>query len=116
MGAVAQKAKKDIPYLKGYAALKFSGEVLDSVAEGIPLEQVVSKVKPIVENYLEIYRALGGLSAGVPKEILMSTTKYFILVRLFYRTETYHVAVLDSKANLGYTRFVLFQLNKELKG
>ena len=113
---VAEKAKRDIPYLKGYAALNFSGELLDYYAEDDSFKKVVEEVKEIVKRYLNVYEALGSLSAGVPKEILMSTSKYFVLVRLFYRTETYQVALLDSKANLGYTRFVLFQLNKELRG
>jgi len=112
---VAERAKREIPFILGYAAVDFSGEVLDSFGEGIEISPVVERTKEIVSSYLQMYRELGEYSVGLPREILMSTTEIFILVRIFYNEELFQVAVLKREGNLGYTRYALQQFVKELK-
>jgi len=114
MGA-AQKARAEIPYILGYAALDFSGNLLDSFGEGVEISPVVERSREIVSSYLQMYRELGEYSVGLPKEVLMSTTEIFVLIRIFYNEELYQVAVLKREGNLGYTRYALQRLVKELK-
>ncbi|SNR74732.1 hypothetical protein [Desulfurobacterium atlanticum] len=109
---IAQKAMDEIPFISGYAAVRFSGEVIDSAGESV--SEIIGSVQKVVEEYLKMYRILGEYSVGIPKEILMSTTELFILVRVYYNEEVFQVAVLKSDANLGYTRFMLQQYLKEL--
>lgn len=111
---VVEKAKEEIPFIVGYAACRFNGEVLGKFGE--ETEKILGNVQKIVEEYMKIYKALGEFSIGMPKEILMSTTERFILVRLFYNEELYQVAILQSDANLGFTRYKLHEYNKELSG
>ncbi len=112
---VAKRAKEEIPFIKAYAAVKFSGEIIDSFSEEeVNLEELLKDISEIVSRYLHIYRTLGEYSVGIPKEILMSTTELFILVRLFYNEEVYQVAVLASEANLGYTRYVMYKYLEEI--
>jgi len=109
---IAEKAKEEIPFIVGYAAVTFSGDVIDSFGEGI--DSVIERVKNIVSEYLELYRVLGEYSVGMPKEILMSTTELFILVRVFYNDENFQLAVLKSDANLGYTRYMMHQYSSQI--
>lgn len=112
---VAKRAKEEIPFIKAYAAVKFSGEVIDSFSEEeINLSEILKNISEIVSKYLHIYKALGEYSVGIPKEILMSTTELFILVRVFYNEEVYQVAVLTSDANLGYTRYIMHKYLEEI--
>jgi len=110
--SVAQKAMEEIPFISGYAAVKFTGEIID--ASGDSISGIIGSVKKVVDEYLNIYRALGEYSVGIPKEILMSTSEIFILVRVYYNEEIFQVAVLKSDGNLGYTRFMMQQYLKEL--
>jgi len=109
---VAEKAMEEIPFIVGYAAVRFSGEVIDSVGEEV--EQILEDLKSVVEKYLSMYRKLGEYSVGIPKEVLMSTTELFILVRVFYNEEIFQVAVLKSDANLGFTRYKLQEYLQKL--
>jgi len=67
-----------------------------------------------VDYYIDIYKSLGEYTVGMPKEILMSTTEIFILVRVFYNEEIFQVAVLKSDANLGFTRYKLQEYLQKL--
>ena len=109
---VVQKAKEEIPFIVGYAACRFNGEIIAKFGE--ETEKILENIKRIVNEYLKIYTALGEFSVGMPKEILMSTTELFILVRLFYNEELFQAAILKSEANLGFTRFKLQEYVKEL--
>lgn len=111
---IAGRAKEEIPFIVGYAAVKFSGNVIDSFGDEIEMDGIVERVKNIVKEYLQIYKILGEYTVGMPKEILMSTSEIFILVRIFYNDELFQVAVLKSDANLGYTRYMLHQFSLEL--
>ncbi len=110
--SIVQKAREEIPFIVGYAACRFNGEVIGEFGE--EMEKILENVKKIVEEYLKIYTALGEFSVGMPKEILMSTTELFILIRLFYSEELFQVAILKSDANLGFTRFKLQEYAREL--
>ena len=110
--SVVQKAREEIPFIVGYAACRFNGEVIGKFGE--ETEKIIEDVKKIVEEYLKIYTTLGEFSVGMPKEILMSTTELFILIRLFYSEELFQMAILKSDANLGFTRFKLQEYVREL--
>ena len=109
---IAQLAKEEIPFILGYAAVKFNGEVIDSF--GDELNKILESVRKIVDYYIDIYKSLGEYTVGMPKEILMSTTEIFILVRVFYNEEIFQVAVLKSDANLGFTRYKLQEYLQKL--
>ncbi len=109
---VAERAMEEIPFITGYAAVKFSGEVINSVGESVP--GIIGNVQKVVNEYLDIYKTLGEYSVGIPKEILMSTTELFILVRVYYNEEIFQIATLKSDGNLGYTRFMFQQYLAEL--
>ncbi len=110
--SVSARAKEEIPFIVGYFACRFNGEVIDKFGE--ETDKIEENIKNIVKEYLETYRNLGELSVGLPKEILMSTTELFILVRLFYNEELFQAAILKSEANLGFTRFKLQEYVREL--
>ncbi len=110
--SVSNRAKEEIPFIVGYAACRFNGEVIESFGE--ETEEILGNVGGIVREYFEVYRKLGEFSVGVPKEILMSTTEIFILVRLYYNEELFQMALLQSDANLGFTRFKFQEFLKEL--
>ena len=112
MGAWGEKAKESIPFIEGYAAVNFNGEIIDSFGE--EMEKVIPNIKTVVKEYLEIYKKLGEYSAGMPKEILMSTSDKFLLIRIFYNSERFQAVLLSSNGNLGYTRYILHQLNAEM--
>jgi hypothetical protein len=82
---------------------------------GENMESILENIKHVVNEYLQIYKKLGEYSAGIPKEILMSTSEKFLLIRIFYNSERFHAVLLTSDANLGYTRYVLHQLNAEIE-
>jgi len=109
---VAEKAKEEIPFIKGYAAVRFNGDVITSFGE--ETENIVENVKTIVKEYLEIYKKLGEYSVGMPKEVLLSTTELFVLVRIFYNEELFQVGILQSDANLGFTRYKFQEYLQEL--
>lgn len=109
---IEEKAKEEIPFIVGYAAVRFNGDVI--AAYGDETEKILDNVKNIVNEYLKIYRALGEYSVGMPKEILMSTTELFMLIRIFYNEELYQLAILHSDANLGFTRYKLHEYAQKL--
>jgi len=110
--SVSVRAREEIPFIVGYLACRFNGEVIDKFGE--EADRIEENVKRVVKEYMEIYRKLGELSVGLPKEILMSTTELFILIRVFYNEEFFQVAILRSDANLGFTRFKLQEYAAEL--
>lgn len=110
--SVVQKAREEIPFIVGYAACRFNGEVIGKFGE--ETDKIIEDVKKMAEEYLKIYTTLGEFSVGMPKEILMSTTELFILIRLFYSEELFQMAILKSDANLGFTRFKLQEYVREL--
>jgi predicted RNase H-like HicB family nuclease len=109
---VAERAKEEIPFIKGYAAVRFNGDVVSSFGEDT--EKVIENLKNVVREYLDIYKKLGEYSVGMPKEILLSTTELFILVRIFYNEELFQVGILQSDANLGFTRYKFQEYLQEL--
>jgi hypothetical protein len=109
---VAERAKEEIPFIKGYAAVRFNGDVVSSFGEDTG--KVIENLKNVVREYLDIYKKLGEYSVGMPKEILLSTTELFILVRIFYNEELFQVGILQSDANLGFTRYKFQEYLQEL--
>ncbi|WP_457569939.1 hypothetical protein [Desulfurobacterium sp.] len=110
MTNIAEKAMEEIPYITGYAAVKFNGDTLSIAGE--ETEKILTDIQAIVKNYINIYHALGEYAVGIPKEILMNTTEITLLIRLFYNHEFFQLAVLKKDANLGYTRYMLHQYSK----
>ena len=110
--SIVDKATEEIPFILGYAACKFNGDVIGKYGE--ETDKILENVKKLVNEYLDIYRKLGEYTVGMPKEILMSTTELFILVRIFYNEELFQVAILQSDANLGFTRYKLQEYSQEL--
>ena len=110
--SISDLAKEEIPFILGYAAVKFNGDLIDSFGE--ETQKILDNIKNIVKEYLTIYKNLGKYSVGMPKEILMSTTELFILVRIFYNEEIFQIAILQSDANLGFTRYKLQEYIQKL--
>ncbi|WP_022847473.1 MULTISPECIES: hypothetical protein [unclassified Desulfurobacterium] len=112
MTGLAEKAMEEIPYITGYAAVKFNGELLSIAGE--ETEKNLKNIQSIVENYISIYHSLGEYAVGIPKEILMTTSEITILIRIFYNYEFFQLAVLKKDANLGYTRYMLHHYSKAI--
>jgi len=110
--SVSVRVKEEIPFIVGYLACRFNGEAIEKFGE--ESDKIEENIKAVVREYLKIYKNLGEFSVGLPKEILMSTTELFILIRLFYNEEIFQAAILKSDANLGFTRFKLQEYVKEL--
>ncbi|WP_457567643.1 hypothetical protein [Desulfurobacterium sp.] len=112
MENIAAKAMEEIPYITGYAAVKFNGETINMAGEDTG--KILNEVKSVVNSYINIYHALGEYAAGIPREILMNTTEVTLLIRLFYNHEFFQLAILKKDANLGYTRYMLHQYSKAI--
>jgi len=104
--AVLSRIPAEIPGYEASLAATFDGAVLGSGSEGaVDLGAQAERYAAMVLAHHEAYEALGGIiSMGGNDEILITTTKHYILIRPHHGKRIFLAVAIASSGNVGYLR------------
>jgi len=104
--AVLSRIPTEIPGHEAALAATFDGAVVGAVSEGeIDLGAQAERYAALVRAHHEAYEALGGIiTMGGHDEILITTTKHYILIRPNHGKKIFLAVAIASSGNVGYLR------------
>ncbi len=103
---VLARIPAEIPGHEASLAATFDGELLGVETEGsLDLGGRLEQYAALVRAHHEAYEALGGIiSMGGNDEILITTTKHYILIRPHHGKRVFLAVAIASSGNIGYLR------------
>ncbi len=103
---ITSRIADEIPGFEALLAGGFDGSVLGSHAAGpVDLGARAAEFAAMARAYHEAYEAMGGiLTMGGNDEILVTTTKHYILVRPHHGKGFFLAVAIASSGNVGYLR------------
>ena len=96
----------EIPGYEAAVAARFDGTVLGSHSGGtVDLPAQASRLATLAGAYHDAYEGLGGIiTMGGNDEILVTTTKHYILLRPDHGRGVFLAIAIASSGNIGYLR------------
>ncbi len=104
--AVVDRVAEEIPGFEALVAGGFDGSVLGSHSTGaLDLGGRATEMAAMARAYHEAYEGMGGIiTMGGNDEILVTTTRHYILIRPDHQKGLYLAIAIASSGNVGYLR------------
>ncbi len=104
--SIFARIQEEIPGYEAAAAGVIEGDLLGAHSAGeVDLAPQMPEMGAMVSAYHRAHQGLGGiLSLGGNDEILITTTKHYILTRLHHEKGRYLMVAIASSGNIGYLR------------
>jgi predicted regulator of Ras-like GTPase activity (Roadblock/LC7/MglB family) len=101
-----QQIEEEIPGYEAAIAGELGGPVLGSHQSGqLDLAAQAASLDSMVSAYHDAYDGLGGiLSLGGNDEILVTTSKHYLLTRLDHERKRFLTVAIAASGNIGYLR------------
>ncbi len=113
---IFQRIGEEIPGYEAAAAATLDGALLGSHHAGeLDLTVQMSSLTTMVNAYHDAYEGLGGiLTFGGNDEILVTTSKHYLLTRLDHKQRRFLTVAIAAAGNIGYLRIKMKRYLAEL--
>ena len=103
---IFSRLPEEVPGYEAAVAARFDGTVLGGHGgETLDLPAQAGRLAAMAQAYHQAYEALGGIiSMGGNDEILVTTTKHYILLRPDHGRGLFLAIAIASSGNIGYLR------------
>ena len=114
--AVLSRIPNEIPGYEAALAATFDGTLLGADGSGtLDLGGQIERFSAIARAHHEAYEALGGIiTMGGNDEILVTTTKHYILIRPHHGRKLFLAVAIASSGNVGYLRLKMKRYMDEI--
>jgi len=103
---IVDRVAEEIPGFEALLAGGFDGSVLGSHSTGgLDLAAQAAEIATMARAYHQAYEGLGGIiTMGGNDEVLVKTTRHYILIRPHHGSGRYLAIAIASSGNVGYLR------------